>query len=202
MIICAFGFEKNGRIVVARTIMVTETDLEQRRTAFFCALLTSTDVLSIVNRFSSFERLRRSLAYVLRFINNCRKKNDRRIGDLTVPEIDQSLAVVLRLIQKEVFAKDYATLVLGSPLTSTSKIQQLTPFIDSEGFIRVGGRLENSGLPYSIIHPVLLPKGHFVDILISHLHNKYYHAGATLCYNSLGFFLSEKKSLMKNNYLQ
>ena len=180
---------------------VSETDLEQRRTAFFCALLTSTDVLSIVNRFSSFERLRRSVAYVLRFINNCRKKNDRRFGDLTVPEIDQSLVVVLRLIQKEVFAKDYATLVLRSPLTSTSKIRQLTPFIDSEGLIRVGGRLENSGLPYSIIHPVLLPKGHFVDILISHLHNKYYHAGATLILSMLRqrFFVTGIRGLIRAN---
>jgi hypothetical protein len=37
-------------------------------------------------------------------------------------------------------------------------LNKLDPFIDSDGIIQVGGRLERSDIPYNSMHPIILPK--------------------------------------------
>ena len=44
--------------------------------------------------------------------------------------------------------------------------------MDSDGILRVGGRLELSNLPYDAKHPVILPKKHHISkFVIAHIHN-------------------------------
>lgn len=44
--------------------------------------------------------------------------------------------------------------------------------------LRVGGRLENSELPYNTKFPALLPNNRFVQLYTEYLHRKYLYAGA------------------------
>ena len=61
---------------------------------------------------------------------------------------------------------------------ASSSIQKLDPFLDSDGLIRVGGRLRNSNLPELEKHPVIIPKGcPLSTLIISHFHNKVTHQG-------------------------
>ena len=39
-----------------------------------------------------------------------------------------------------------------------SSLSNLDPFVDADGVIRVGGRLENSQLESKVKHPVVIPK--------------------------------------------
>ncbi|XP_031639736.1 uncharacterized protein LOC116351735, partial [Contarinia nasturtii] len=48
----------------------------------------------------------------------------------------------------------------------SSSIIQLSPFLDENGLIRVGGRLRKSNLDYDAKHQILLPKKNFVTSLI------------------------------------
>jgi hypothetical protein len=43
----------------------------------------------------------------------------------------------------------------------------LTPFVDADGIIRVGGRVDNAVVSYETKHPVLLPYSHRVSRLIT-----------------------------------
>ena len=43
-------------------------------------------------------------------------------------------------------------------VAKSSSLYQLDPFIDDNGLLRVGGRLEKSKLNRDTVHPVLLPK--------------------------------------------
>ena len=49
---------------------------------------------------------------------------------------------------------------------------ELAPQIDKEGIIRVGGRLKNSNIEFSIKHPILIPEKHPLSIAIITHFNK------------------------------
>ena len=51
-------------------------------------------------------------------------------------------------------------------------------FIDNDGLLRVGGRLSQANLPYSVKHPVILhADSHTVKLFVKNLHNKCGHLG-------------------------
>ena len=48
----------------------------------------------------------------------------------------------------------------GHELGMKVKILSLSPFIDQNGILRVGGRLQNSNISYEKQHPIILEKSH------------------------------------------
>ncbi|KRY32538.1 hypothetical protein T01_11856 [Trichinella spiralis] len=56
-------------------------------------------------------------------------------------------------------ARESGLLQVGR-VVATSRLSWLHPFVDEEGFLRVGGRLENSELSTHMKHPVILPGDH------------------------------------------
>lgn len=57
----------------------------------------------------------------------------------------------------------------------------LSPFIDSDNLIRVGGRLNNSNYSYNVKHPFLLcSKHHLTKIIFEREHKTLFHAGPQL----------------------
>ncbi|GFV03738.1 transposable element Tcb2 transposase [Trichonephila clavipes] len=76
-----------------------------------------------------------------------------------------------------------------APKAPNSKLRNLNPFIDSDGLLRVGGRLSNSDLPYVNKHPAILPGNHNLTVqIIVHFHRKNLHTGAS----SLLHYVREK----------
>lgn len=62
------------------------------------------DELPVFSKFSSFRKLQRVLAYVLRFISNCKQKQaDLRTlrRNLTINELRNSLELIIKVIQHE-----------------------------------------------------------------------------------------------------
>nr|CAH7767045.1 unnamed protein product [Callosobruchus chinensis] len=117
-------------------------------------------------RFSSLIRLKRSFAYLARFINNCRKpKSERLHGNLTTSEINDAFHTLIRVSQVSSFPSDYQRLKDGNNLSSSSSLLSLSPFMDKDGLLRVGGRLKYSNLPYSRKHPILLNSSHHLTKL-------------------------------------
>jgi hypothetical protein len=47
------------------------------------------------------------------------------------------------------------------------------PFLDDEGLLRVGGRLQNTDLPYNARHPYLIPaKSHTATFIVRRAHTE------------------------------
>ena len=59
----------------------------------------------------------------------------------------------------------------------SSKLKRLAPFIDQQGFSRVGGRLHRADLPFHTAHPLILGKHPFTTRMIQYEHNECMHAG-------------------------
>ncbi|XP_015437897.1 PREDICTED: uncharacterized protein LOC107193036 [Dufourea novaeangliae] len=157
--------------------MITSEVPELRPLAcFMTAVIRSEEIL---HRYLSIKRLRRIVAYCLRF-----KKNNKFKGQLAIKELRHADERITQLTQASVFSKEISQLKAGKDLQSGSKLLLLRPFLDDKGILRVGGRLQNSNLPYEQKHPILLPKNnHITDLIIRKTHHENHHAGinATLC---------------------
>ena len=51
-------------------------------------------------------------------------------------------------------------------LKKTSTLRTLDPFLDSDGVIRVGGRIRKATLSESLKNPVILPKANHITALV------------------------------------
>lgn len=132
---------------------------------------------NIFNKFSSFSKLQRSFAWLLRFVHRVQRNvSVATQTTLNTCELKQSQDVLIRLIQRAYFGEEIKLLCKGS--TYIPSLRKLAPFIDDHGFLRVGGRLSNAELPYNRKHPLLLPKkSRFTKLLIEYFHKKYLHVG-------------------------
>jgi len=154
---------------------INEEDLEETKPQGHTVLLTSeNEPLTLLTKFSSWNKLLRVFSYVLRFIRLITHQETKR-GPLTVEELKTSTLKIYQLVQRQVFSPEIHS--LQQKKCCSTRIQRLAPFIDKDGLIRVGGRLKNASLDYDVKHPVLLPKNHHVvTLLVDHYHLKYLHA--------------------------
>ncbi|KRY45762.1 hypothetical protein T03_6334 [Trichinella britovi] len=127
------------------------------------------------------ERLFRITAYCQRFVRNCRLLAEaRQSGALTVAELRKAEGTWVRMAQSEAFSSELQALSRKGRVVATSRLSRLDPFVDEEGFLRVGGRLENAQLPSHMKHPVILPGYHALTMgLIRRCHARQLHAGTT-----------------------
>lgn len=132
------------------------------------------------DKYSSLVKLRRIMAYVLRFINiKCKKLNFK--GPLTTEELDHAMTVLTKLAQLQSFFKEINNLNHHMQLSPKAIITSLSPFLDSQGLLRVGGRLDKSDMDYDQKHPILLQSKHnFTKLLFIHEHKRLLHAGPQL----------------------
>ncbi|GFW94256.1 integrase catalytic domain-containing protein [Trichonephila clavipes] len=99
---------------------------------------------------------------------------------LSATDIDQAETKLIRMVQEQVFLAEIKSLQSKGVVSPNSKLRNLNPFIDSDGLLRVGGRLSNSDLNYVNKHPVILPGNHNLTVqIIVHFHRKNLHTGAS-----------------------
>lgn len=70
--------------------------------------------------------------------------------------------------------KQQKEVLKGSPIAT------LTPYLDREGLIRVGGRINNATIPYEQKHPVIIPAStDLAKLIIQDAHISTLHGGIT-----------------------
>ena len=112
---------------------------------------------------SSFSKIRRTLAYVLRFIRILRNKV-KETNPISRSELKASENLLFKRGQQEMDIREYTA-------------QRLQPKFDEEGLLRAHGRLENiRSLPQEMCKPIILPRNHpLVVLLLRHLHEQKCH---------------------------
>ncbi|XP_050676867.1 uncharacterized protein LOC126973587 [Leptidea sinapis] len=131
------------------------------------------------HRFSNFTRLQRSVAYMLRFINRC-KRQIMPTSYLGEDELRNSLYLIIQMVQKESFP-EYELLLNKQKLPPKSSLNKFNIFLDKNNIIRVGGRLNNSQFLYDKKYPILIQSTHrFTKLLFQHEHKRLMHAGPQL----------------------
>ncbi|XP_018359718.1 PREDICTED: uncharacterized protein LOC108758967 [Trachymyrmex cornetzi] len=134
-------------------------------------LTTINKNLDIFDKFSSYSKLLRVIAYCLRV-----RHRNKYCGPLDTKEINEAEIRVLKLLQDNQFSGEIK--ILNKASNIKGKFANLNPFLDENELIRVGGRLQMSKLTSAQKHPILLPSRHHVtDCIIRETHEKHHHAG-------------------------
>ena len=132
------------------------------------------DLLNRLTRFSEWQRMKRSIAWILRLKPNSDerallpKDGADKVGSaahvkrkpLRVEELDRAEKTILKLVQRGAFPKEIEALqkvrrvdcesdrqfakAIKSEIKKSSTLYRLDPFLDPDGLIRVGGRLSKS----------------------------------------------------------
>ncbi|XP_041484991.1 uncharacterized protein LOC121431537 isoform X2 [Lytechinus variegatus] len=165
-----------------------------------------------LHHISSWKRARRVMALCLRYKRNLQAQRTKRIPIQTVarplPKVNFSVAdlqeaemEIIRCLQRKFFAAEKAILqslsvdkesdrekakTRNQRIKATSSLYRLDPFIDCEGIIRVGGRINRANVSRELKHPIIIPRqGHMTSLLIRHHHEQINHMGRGMSHNHL-----------------
>lgn len=173
-----------------------EDDSEVRHSATTHLTNAAEDVHAVnrlINHYSSWYRLKRAVAWVLRlkdlFLQRCRKRNvqttnhPNRQSDksaktaLTLEDLMRAESEIIKFCQGQRFQEEISMLIKGSSVKKTSHLRKLDPVIQ-DGLMRVGGRLSAAAMPEHSKHPVIIPKDlHVTMLLLRDTHEKIGHCG-------------------------
>ncbi|XP_055918535.1 uncharacterized protein LOC129950632 [Eupeodes corollae] len=140
-------------------------------------------------RFSNWQKLVRTQAYISRFIYNTRaikkkvpKRDQKYITHGEYVESERSLYLQAQLdsFRDEIsILKNNLDLPLAQhkSLDKSSFIRKMSPFIDQDGLLRLRGRIDAvSGVSYDAKNPIILPKDSYITFLIiKSFHETYHH---------------------------
>ena len=130
---------------------------------------------------SDLETAERQAATVIKFIEWLKAKKPPKFCSWPLPpsDIEKGTALLVRMSQRQTFAPLLE--VLSRPVIKyTDEMARLRPFMDKQGLIRVGGRLEDaSHLELDAACPVMLHADHILaDRVLHHVHeNVLEHVG-------------------------
>ncbi|XP_050298577.1 uncharacterized protein LOC126737642 [Anthonomus grandis grandis] len=152
---------------------------EEARKAKTVLLVNSEDFwITLFNRFSNFSRLQRTIAFIHRFVNNCKGNGKKFYGALAVTELKAAEIFIVKQVQHQTFSKEISELKSEERKISNKQVLRLNPFIDTSNLIRVGGRLSQAPISFDQKFPILLPsKNHVVGLLLKKEHIRLGHAG-------------------------
>lgn len=160
---------------------------EEEKTSSKVFVLNESNSLieNLLAKFNKYSKMSRVLAYIQRFVNNCKIKQEnelqRKFCCLTRVEIQEASNRIIRHEQQSQFSIEYDCLQQAKALPKKSKILSLHPFLDDEKLIRVGGRISKSFSSFNVKHPIILAQSSPLSkaIILDH-HERFFHAGIEL----------------------
>lgn len=178
-----------------------DPEIRKRAMMTECYKVPRSVVLEQLQRFTSWNKMRKVVAMCknLKKILTGAMKHD----EISATDLQQAETTIVRLTQQESFGEDMQSLkAQDMKVKKTSDLVKLDPFIDDQGLLRVGGRIRTSSLPFSVKHPLLLPKDHHVSrAILRHFHRHTAHQGRGMTINELrsnGFWvISASKSVAR-----
>ena len=185
---------------------VSSTDPEVRVSCVTTVKTEAETSLPDPSKYSSWLKYKRVVAWMTRFVRNlaARVRSERyksTCGPLSASELEGAEAAILRDVQGRHFQIEIRALEAGVTEVKSSRLQHVTPFLDSEGVLRVGGRLSGAPLAFSSKHPAILPAdGQVSRLVITDAHQQVLHSGLerTLTEVRSRFWLCRGRSLVKH----
>ncbi|KAJ8031579.1 hypothetical protein HOLleu_24812 [Holothuria leucospilota] len=172
---------------------ILENDPEVCSEKFICHKVTLQQRTLGVERFSKFsswKSLVRAITNLIHVASSFKAESKCKGWHYcektkSVEEVLKAEAVIIRNLQSEAFASEITELRTGK-LTKGNKLMTLNPYVDCEGILRVGGRLQHAQLSKRAMHPAILPKGHHVTgLIINHYHLQCNHQGRHITLGTL-----------------
>ena len=136
--------------------LIFASDEENKLSSVFTIQAEEKKAIIQWERFSNFNRLVNTVAYVQRALN----KHKPSTFVVSIEETEKAKSIVFKLLQQEQFGEQMKSLKVEKEIPKGSKILQFSPFLDEEGLTRAKGRIGKSQLDFNAKHPILLHRKH------------------------------------------
>ena len=120
-------------------------------------------------RFSNWRRLITVTAFIRRLARRIKlKRNGEQLpnGPLTPTELDEAETLWMKESQQDLHKR-----------LAKGEFDELSPFLDDNGVIRVGGKVDNAVMTYETLHPALFPYEHVISLLVARHTHQHGHSG-------------------------
>ena len=193
----------------------TPSDPEVKKAKSFTTQATTTRLPSLVSRLEYFlcwHRAKRAVANCQKLTiriknhelkdskNRARTRQIHHKNKVNVYDLTNAEGTIIRHVQEEAFHEKLKILrahtrntadrremsKLKATMKKASCLYRLDPFLDSNGILRVGGRIKRADVPYHFKYPVIVPrKGHVTTLVIRYYHRRAGHLGRGITLNKL-----------------
>ncbi|XP_011705856.1 PREDICTED: uncharacterized protein LOC105461064, partial [Wasmannia auropunctata] len=136
----------------------------------------------VLMRFSTLHSFLRVTAWCQRWLRALRSRSAAlALGPLTASELEEAHRTWIRVTQATWFAPETRAVANGQAVSGRSPLVRLNPTRDTEGILRVGGRLKHALLSHDQRHPMILPReSHLTALNIAACHRRTLHGGVQL----------------------
>lgn len=111
----------------------------------------------------------------------------------TASELSKAETLIIGRVQREIYSKEFACLTAGKNISKDSPLRKQNPYMDKEGLLRIGGRLNHAALNTGEKFPLVIPgRSHIATLLVRHFHEKDKHQDRTFTEGSVrtaGFWI-------------
>lgn len=131
---------------------------------------------SIIEKYSCLQKLLRITAYCMRW-KTYNSKNKRFTAEINTEEFDTAKTLLIKMVQGQYFHDEIKCLTAKQNVSKRSKLKLLCSYIDKDGTLRVGGRLNNmQSINADKRNPVLLPaQSKFTTLIFIYEHYRQLH---------------------------
>ena len=121
---------------------LTNEPLEERATQALIIAEDSNNLWDLIYKYSSLTRLLRITCICIRAVRKFKGSSTTPASTPITPyELDSAKSFWIKKIQQVAFTQEIKMIAEGKLLPKTNPLLRLTPYLDSTGLLRVGGRL-------------------------------------------------------------
>lgn len=178
--------DREHRVVSSHITQIMCSDYAQR----------SSDWDKLVNAGAVFLRYRDILLCHVR----CQPTSVPVDPNMRLSYLNKSRIFWLKVSQAQCFEEELVILRKGGTLPKRNRLLSLNPYLDADGLIRVGGRLDHSSLHEDVKHPIILGNHHVSRLIVKHAHLRSLHGGVSLTVRTLfeTYWILRAKILVKS----
>ena len=143
-------------------------------------------LLDHFHKFSDWSRVVKAFARLKRFAKEIKGLKPRSCEATSLEERRDAELTIIRMVQEATLSQEIKGLQHHKEIQTKDKLNKLSPFLDDQGILRVGGRLTHAALHPHVKHPAILPKdSHLSTLLVKHYHERVHHQGRGMTMNEL-----------------
>ena len=127
---------------------------------------------------SDWTRLRRKVAWLLRFTQFVKDKGKVQTGGLTVDDLNADTVAIAKIVRGSAYTQEIKDLKSNGAIRASSKIAALNPGLDDRRVLRVNGHGQKRASESTMGRQIILSRNHAVaEKIVRHVHHFIGHLG-------------------------
>lgn len=131
----------------------------------------------------------KAIARLKRFARETKGLKPRSYETTSLEKRREAELTIIKVVQEATFYPEMQCLQRHKEMQvkdKANKWHKLSPFLDDQCILRVGGRLTHAALHPHVKHPAILPRdSHVTALLVKHYHERVHHQGREMTMNEL-----------------